>query len=230
MERIYYFIFVALLRPFVRLIVSFVYWFLFYKLFSSWHVDPLNWPLFTFDSSESSGNWRQYLNLSAENEGDSAPEPSTARAPVREEAHEPSTSSTWSGSWIGRWFNREGAPNEGGHEATSQPTGVMEQAGPSRIAPPGASSTGLGPQPAAFPTKEEVESKVDPWLSSFSHIKARADFVMRIKDELDLRHASPETLGEIVELMDDISNDPNRPSSGREAAKLLMKKLKSRGE
>lgn len=54
-------------------------------------------------------------------EGDSAPEQST--------------SSTWSGQWIGRWFNQDVAPNEGGHEATSQPTGTgvmeQEQAGPS---------------------------------------------------------------------------------------------------
>ncbi|KAB2634131.1 hypothetical protein D8674_042626 [Pyrus ussuriensis x Pyrus communis] len=34
--------------------------------------------------ASNSGNWRQYLNFSSENEGDSAPEPSTARAPVRE--------------------------------------------------------------------------------------------------------------------------------------------------
>ncbi|EEF25485.1 conserved hypothetical protein, partial [Ricinus communis] len=31
--------------------------------------------------SSSSANWRQYLNLSSENEGDSAPEPSTDRTP-----------------------------------------------------------------------------------------------------------------------------------------------------
>ncbi|KAL6957413.1 hypothetical protein U1Q18_044140 [Sarracenia purpurea var. burkii] len=31
--------------------------------------------------ASSSGNWRQYLNLSSENEGDSAPEPSTDRTP-----------------------------------------------------------------------------------------------------------------------------------------------------
>lgn len=74
--------------------------------------------------ASSSGNWRQYLNFSSGNEGDSAPEQST--------------SSTWSGSWIGRWFNQEVAPNEGGHEATSQPTGTgvmeQEQAGPSHQA------------------------------------------------------------------------------------------------
>jgi hypothetical protein len=71
--------------------------------------------------ASSSGNWRQYLNFSSGNEGDSAPEQST--------------SSTWSGSWIGRWFNQEVAPNEGGHETTSKPTGTgvmeQEQAGPS---------------------------------------------------------------------------------------------------
>jgi len=32
-------------------------------------------------TSSSSGNWRQYLNLSSDKEGDSAPDPSTARAP-----------------------------------------------------------------------------------------------------------------------------------------------------
>ena len=49
-------------------------------------------------------------------EGGEAPEPSTARAPVREEAHEPSTSSTWSGSWIEKWLDPEvssSTPNQG---------------------------------------------------------------------------------------------------------------------
>lgn len=32
-------------------------------------------------TSSSSGNWRQYLDLSSDKEGDSAPDPSTARAP-----------------------------------------------------------------------------------------------------------------------------------------------------
>ena len=32
-------------------------------------------------TSSSSGNWRQYLNLSSDKEGDFAPDPSTARAP-----------------------------------------------------------------------------------------------------------------------------------------------------
>ena len=32
-------------------------------------------------TSSSSGNWRQYLNLSSDKEGDSSPDPSTARAP-----------------------------------------------------------------------------------------------------------------------------------------------------
>lgn len=64
-------------------------------------------------TSSSSGNWRQYLNLSSENEGDSAPEPSTAPAPA-DRPPEQSTSSTWSGSWIGRWLNQEVSQNEGG--------------------------------------------------------------------------------------------------------------------
>jgi hypothetical protein len=81
--------------------------------------------------ASSSGNWRQYLNFSSGNEGDSAPETSTAPAPA-DRPPEQSTSSTWSGSWIGRWFNPEVAPNNGGHETTRQPIGVMEQAGPSQ--------------------------------------------------------------------------------------------------
>lgn len=69
--------------------------------------------------ASSSGNWREYLNLSSDNEGDSAPKQAT-----------PSVS--WSGSWIEKWLNQEVAPNEGGHEATSR---VMEQARPSQPAP-----------------------------------------------------------------------------------------------
>jgi hypothetical protein len=69
--------------------------------------------------ASSSGNWREYLNLSSDNKGDSAPEQATPSA-------------AWSGSWIEKWLNQEVAPNEGGHEATSR---VMEQAGPSQPAP-----------------------------------------------------------------------------------------------
>ncbi|KAL6956213.1 hypothetical protein U1Q18_041243 [Sarracenia purpurea var. burkii] len=59
MERISYWILFALLRPFVRLIVSFVYCFFCFRLFRSWHMEPLNWLLFTFDSLESSSSWTE---------------------------------------------------------------------------------------------------------------------------------------------------------------------------
>ena len=36
---------------------------------------------FTYASASGSGNWRQYINLSSDKEGDSAPEPSTDRTP-----------------------------------------------------------------------------------------------------------------------------------------------------
>lgn len=48
---------------------------------------------------------------------------------------DPSSESSWSGSWISKWMNPEvgsSAPNQGGQpredEASSQPTGVVEQA------------------------------------------------------------------------------------------------------
>jgi hypothetical protein len=49
----------ALLRPLVRLIVSFVYLLIWQKLFTSWHIEPLGWLRFAFESLESSSSWTE---------------------------------------------------------------------------------------------------------------------------------------------------------------------------
>ncbi|CAI9775850.1 unnamed protein product [Fraxinus pennsylvanica] len=49
----------ALLRPLVRLIVSFVYLLIWHKLFTSWHIEPLGWLRFAFESLESSSSWTE---------------------------------------------------------------------------------------------------------------------------------------------------------------------------
>lgn len=132
-------------------------------------------------SSSSSGNWRQYLNLPSPKEGDSAPEPSTARAPVREEAHEPSTSSTWSGSWIEKWLNPEvssSTPNQGQLQqgetgvAPGQPSQVVEQAGP-------------GPaeqQASLFAKQEEMKRELRDFLQAHTKIATKYNLVSQTEE------------------------------------------------
>jgi len=116
-------------------------------------------------STSGSGNWRQYLNLSSE--GNSAPEPSTARTPAfREAAHEPSTSSTWSGSWIEKWFEvSSSAPNLGqrqqGEDALFQPTDTQQEQPP--VAGPS--------EPRGDPAHVPVESPLLLSLSEQEYLK-----------------------------------------------------------
>lgn len=42
-----------------RLIVSFVYLLIWHKLFTSWHIEPLGWLRFAFESLESSSSWTE---------------------------------------------------------------------------------------------------------------------------------------------------------------------------
>nr|YP_010833570.1 hypothetical protein QLP06_mgp043 [Jatropha curcas]WFG81196.1 hypothetical protein [Jatropha curcas] len=190
-------------------------------------------------SSSGSESWKQYLNLSSDNEGNGSAAPSTDRTPRhqptsdqtvdqpvqtqppaagpseprRDPSHapEPSTSSTWSGSWIQRWLYPEvssSAPNEGGQpqgeEATSQPTGVIEQREP-------------------VPTKEEVENELFTFLSSFGNREVRKDVFSKTISALDLNGASPEKLFKIRLLMQELYN---RPVAAFQARDALLKALK----
>ena len=58
-KLIFDFMLFALLRPLVRLIVSFVYLLIWQKLFTSWHIEPLGWLRFAFESLESSSSWTE---------------------------------------------------------------------------------------------------------------------------------------------------------------------------
>lgn len=66
------------------------------------------------------------------------------------------------------------------------------------------------------PTVEErsqVGEKVRDFLNQFCKIEVRADFLLRIKDRLNLRGASRAKLEKVQEVIDLISTDPeNRPN------------------
>ena len=167
-------------------------------------------------SSSGSGSWKQYLNLSSDNEGNASAAPSTDRTPRHQptsdqtvdqsvqtqppaagpseprgdlsHAPEPSNSSTWSGSWIGRWLNQEvssSAQNEGGHEATSQPTGVM------------------GP---AAPSLSFLRDKIFKVLRSCArgYRRPRSDVLQRIEEDLRLETASPEKRRKIAQVLEEL--------------------------
>ena len=182
------------------------------------------------ENEADSGSWLQYLNFSSENdESESStaqnpghqptsdrpvqPQPPAAENPG-EAAPEPSTSSTWSGSWIDKWLNQEGsssAPNEGGHEVTSQQPRVMEPA-------PAA-------EPLPAPSYEEVSRQLDYLTSSFNRIRMRGDTLIRLEDALHLR--TPQKRHKILEFMELLSHSQGgeRPRSGREAGDTLVKCL-----
>ena len=147
-------------------------------------------------TSSNSGNWRQYLNLSDDKERDSAPEPSTARAPaLREAAHEPSTSSTWSGSWIEKWLSSEisssapnqGPPavdqNQGGHEARNPPTEVM------------------GPE---APSPSWLKNHIQSVFYKIKGRRTRSDIIERLWEDLRLERASPEKRMKILQIMEEM--------------------------
>lgn len=173
-------------------------------------------------TSSSSGNWRQYLNFSSEKEGDCAPEPSTARTPAfREAAHEPSTSSTWSGSWIEKWLNQEEEVAESGHTNPKDPS---EQAGPSKIAPPGPSSTGLGPA-ELLRLQSEMKNELLNFLQSHTLIKPKFNFVNQVEEDLQIEHSDLPRLSKMKEVMDTLK-ECEGIKSGSEAAKQLKASMK----
>ena len=90
----------------------------------------------------------------------------------------------------------------------------------------------LGEEPGAqagpvnAPSPQEVFGQLGYFLSRFSKIRARGDFIIATKDKLDLKHASPEKLYRIQAIMESITNQHGRPASGRKAADLLIKAVR----
>lgn len=82
------------------------------------------------------------------------------------------------------------------------------------------------PSPPAAPpivlTEREMQKKVDDFLSSFSRQRAKGTLLIRIGEGLDLHHAGPEKFAKIPEIMETISNDPNRPTSASKAGDQLI--------
>jgi hypothetical protein len=76
------------------------------------------------------------------------------------------------------------------------------------------------PGPAA-PTLEEVRRELTSSLSSFRKRKADPAFVSRVAADLGLEKAAPEKRKKIRTLMEEISGDPDKPSSGQDAGALL---------
>lgn len=86
-------------------------------------------------------------------------------------------------------------------------------------------STGGGTH---FPSAEEIKGELSDFLSSFCKIQVRSDFLMNVKDKLDLLHAPPEKLEKLHQLMQEISqSQQKKPASGRKAADLLLKRIRA---
>lgn len=87
--------------------------------------------------------------------------------------------------------------------------------------PPAPPSTGVH-----FPAYAEIERELDDFLSAFTKIRARSDFLITVSEKLDLLHASPEKLEKLHQLMQEISqSQQNKPGSARKAADLLHKRI-----
>lgn len=205
-------------------------------------------PSSILNDESDSESWRKYLNSSSSTEGNAASQPSTARAP-NEGGHQATSQPTGTGddhshssgtklplpstdsspvpsignrgeSWIDNHFGT------GSHSQADASSSPPAQGQPTQPAPASAASDSMHHSPP-FPTKKEVESELDRFLSSFSKRKARADFIINTEG---LHHASPEKLAKIMEMMETISNGPNKPNSGRKASELLIKQIKKWAE
>lgn len=132
----------------------------------------------------------------------------------------PSTSSTWSGSWIERWLNQEAS--------SSAPNAVMEETGPSQIAPPDNSSTGLGPEEQqAFLLEIQAGMKLElqTFLRSFTKIEPKFNFVSKVSEDLDIDHSDLPKLQKMKEVMD-VLRQCEGIQNGSKAANLLKAAMK----
>lgn len=166
------------------------------------------------DSGSGSGSWHKYLDLSEGN----------------------SESSKWSGSWIDRWLNQETASS-----APRQPEGEVNQPiqpqppghqptfdQPVQTQPPAAGPSEPSPAPP-IPTLSQTKEQLGDFLSSFGSGRRRASssFINRIAEELDLENASPQKLGEIIQIMENLAQRRGQSGlkSGQDAAAQLTMKI-----
>lgn len=112
------------------------------------------------------------------------------------------------------------APDPGQQEESGLFRAAQQKAHPS-------SSTGVEPHEPPTPTSEEVKSKLADFLSSFGKRKARANFISRTTQELEIGAASPEKRKELIKIMETLSRGPNRPNSGQNAAAKLILKIEA---
>lgn len=133
--------------------------------------------------------------------------------------------SSGSDSWIDRLFSSQANTSASAAEAEKVviPSPEISQGellgdSPKEPAPP---STGVH-----FPSYAEIERELDDFLSAFSKIRARSDFVITVSEKLDLLHASPEKLEKLHQLMQEISqSQQKKPGSAGKAADLLHKRI-----
>lgn len=129
---------------------------------------------------------------------------------------------TSSESWCEKtmlWFKQNQlSTDETASKATG--TGVMEEAGPSKIAPKSPPSPGMSQsaiwraleegEPSTAPvagtsqtiscaTEKEVSAALEAYFQRVSRIKPRSDFLLGVEQALNLREASPEKLRKITE-------------------------------
>jgi len=121
----------------------------------------------------------------------------------------------------------------GGHEARSQPTGTgvmeQEQAGPSKIAPPGPSSTGLGPaeqQASLVERRAEVNQALLSFLRAHTKIEPKFNFVFQVSQDLQIENSDIPRLYKIQKVMDALLTECEGIKSGSEATKHLKASMK----
>jgi len=163
---------------------------------------PLIWC--SGSGGESSGNWRDYVNFSFDKEGDYAPEPSTARAPVREEAPEVSSSTPTGGQ-----------PQQG--ETPPPVAGPSQARGDPTHAP-----LGVPPSPG------DVALELEAYFQCVTKIKVRPDFLFNVLDALQLSKADAgkrcKILEEIKKLQPHLGTSIN---TGAKAKKELLRSIEA---
>lgn len=129
--------------------------------------------------------------------------------------------SGWAGSWIDRWLNNASSlPSAAEPVVIPSPAISQGELMGESSNPQAATSTGGGI------ALSDIQREISDFLSSFSRIGARSDFLLNVQDQLGLRHASPQKLCQIRHLMHSISEN-HQPTSGRKAADLLLKGIRA---
>jgi hypothetical protein len=104
----------------------------------------------------------------------------------------------------------------------------MEQAGPSKIAPPGPSSTGLGPaeqQASLLVIQAEVKEERLYFIRAHTKIEPKFTFVSQVSEDLQIANSDLPRLYKMKEVMDALK-ECEGIKSGSEAAKHLKASMK----